>query len=68
MDGSNGGALEVEVLSASGVVVAVPKKVTRDRPRHQVESVKGDALLLRNRVVSLSFTLREAHLYSYWFE
>lgn len=65
---SNDGAIEMEVLDDSGKVLATSRKVTGDGSRHRVEWAQGKMAPLRNRIVSLRFTLRDAHLYSYWVE
>ncbi len=62
------GALRAEVLDAAGDVVAASEPLEGERTRAQVEWRQGDLADLQGEQVSLRFTLRNAHFYSYWLE
>jgi len=62
------GELLVEVLEKNGEVLARSAPVQGDQPRAEVKWEQGEVAELTGKAVSLRFTLRNGHLYSYWFE
>lgn len=65
--GAHGGEFRAEVLGADGEVRAVSDTVSGDHPRAQLRWKSGEVNNLQGDVVSLRFTLRKGHFYSYWF-
>lgn len=65
---ANAGALDVTVLDADGGTVAVSEPVTGDQPRAALRWKSGDLADVTGKPVSLRFTLRNAQLYSFWYE
>jgi len=65
---ATGGTLEVEVLGDKENVLAVSAPIAGDAPHGRVRWNKGDLAALKQRKVSLRFTLRDASFYSFWFE
>lgn len=62
------GELTVEVLNKKGDVLARSAPVQGDQPRDEVKWEQGNLTELPGQIVSLRFTLRNGHFYSYWFE
>jgi len=62
------GGLLTEVLDKNGQVLARSVLLQGDHPQSEVEWEKGEMEKLTGKVVSLRFTLRDGHFYSYWFE
>ena len=62
------GELLTEVLDKNGQVLARSVLLQGDHPQSEVEWEKGEMEKLTGKVVSLRFTLRDGHFYSYWFE
>ena len=60
------GELRVDVLDASGRVVAVSEVVRGDQPRVELAWETGSLDDLVGQTVQLRFTLRRGSLYSYW--
>jgi hypothetical protein len=64
---AHGGELVVEALDGEGAVLATSVPIAGDMPNVRVEWRNGDSTMAGNDV-SLFFELRNAQLYSYWFE
>ncbi len=62
------GELRVEVLDATGQVLAGSTALQGDLPSSQVEWRQGNVAGLKGQVVRLRFTLRNARCYSYWMQ
>ena len=62
------GELRVEVLDGDGKVLAASASMKGDLPRQEVQWSAADAEGSVHRPVRLRFSLRQASLYSYWFE
>ena len=62
------GTLRVDVLDEENKVLAMSQNVAHDAVRHELKWRKGDLAGLTGQSVILRFTLRNARLYSYWFE
>lgn len=60
------GEMRLEVLGEDGKVVALSRPITGDHRASEVSWERGR--LARGQVVTLRFTLRAAHFFSYWFE
>ncbi len=63
-----GGELVVEALDEEGKVLAKSMPIVGDKPNAAVEWREGNGSSLMGREISLFFELRNAELYSYWFE
>jgi len=66
--GGKGGELRVDVLDASGKVLAASEPVVGDQPRAEVTWQKDKTAAFGGKVVSLRFSVRNASFYSYWLE
>src|SRR5262249_46011964 len=64
---ARGGELRVEMLDATGQVIAVSNAITNDQPQGAIEWSSGDPSHLIGEPVALRFRLQRASLYSYWF-
>jgi len=62
------GELLIEALEQNGDVLARSVPIQGDHPRGEVKWEQGEVAKMAGRVVSLRFTLRSGHFYSYWFE
>ena len=62
------GTLKVKILDDSGNVAAESEPVTGDELHARLQWKKGNLENLKGRKISLSFIIRDARLYSYWFE
>lgn len=60
------GRLDTTVLDDTGSVVAGAEPLTRGQRRGTLNWQSGSLTALRDKTVSLRFTLRNASLYSYW--
>lgn len=65
---AGGGSVEVEVLDESGDVVAESEPITGDHARHSVHWKRGDLAVFIYPPVRLRFKVKDASIYSYWFE
>ncbi len=62
------GELEIEVLDEQGNTLATSDVIRSNLPAGQVSWKQGDLANAHGKAGSLRFTLRNASLYSYWFE
>ena len=62
------GHLLVEAMSHDGKILARSSKITGDQLRGEVTWEEGAFTDLKGQAVSLRFTLRNGHFYSYWVE
>lgn len=62
------GAVSVEVLGDRGQTLAVSEAIIGDKPRAVFQWKSSDLTSARGKAVNLRFTLRNARLYSYWYE
>ena len=67
VDAGNG-TLRVEALDGEGTVLAASAPVKGDLPRSEVNWPEADFAGLKDKTVTLRFTLNNAQLYSYWME
>ena len=65
---SRQGELEIEVLDEQGNTLATSDVIRGDLPAGQVSWKQGDLANAHGKAGSLRCTLRNASLYSYWFE
>lgn len=62
------GSVAVTVLDGDGQRVAVSELVTGDQPRAALRWKSGDLDNVQGKTLRLRFTLRNAQLYSFWYE
>lgn len=62
------GSVKVEALTAAGDVLSSAEISGRDQGDLELADFRLPADLPPDAAISLRFTLRQAHLYSYWFE
>ena len=62
------GKLRVEVLNGAGQVVAQSEPLGGDLLSEPVKWAEGDIAKMKDKNVSLRFTLSNAQFYSYWLE
>ena len=65
---SQGGVVRVDVLNHQQQILATSQPLSRDTTRSVLEWQAGDLGDWVGQEVSLRFTLRNARIYSYWFE
>ena len=65
---AHGGELVVEMLDGDGALLAASAALAADAPDARVEWLGGNGAAAAGTEVSLRFNLRDATLYSYWFE
>ena len=62
------GDVDVTVLDGTNQIVAVSEPVTGDRPRAALRWSSGNLDAVKGKAVRLRLSLRNARLYSFWFE
>jgi hypothetical protein len=65
---ARGGELRCELLDEQGGVIAQSEALQSDSPAKQLTWKQGSVKTITRRKASLRITLRNAQLYSYWFE
>ena len=65
---ARGGECRVEALDAEGNRAARSAPIREDLPSCEVEWEQGGVAQLRDKQVSLRFTMHDARLYSYWLQ
>lgn len=65
---ARGGECRIEVVDENGKAIAKAKSLDMDAARQPLVWESGDLAALAGRRVALRFTLRNARLYSYWYD